>query len=251
MKKTFILLALATSFLSSCEKDKEEITNEVGNLTLVFDNIVGEENLRLENKIYSNTSGESYTVNELKYIISNIELTAQDNTIFVVPVEDSYFVIDEVGNKTASITGIPAGDYKNITFGFGVDPTKYPIASGSMNFIPTAEEAGMLWNWSAGYKFLKFEGTFLAPGQTGEADTFTYHVGSHGANLDNYKEVSLATAKTISADTEASQKITFDVAKIFDSTNTLSLSNKSDIQVDPENAPLIAQNTSTAFEVNN
>lgn len=248
MKKIIAFFAFAT-FLISCNEDKDDTGEEFGSLNLVFENSVGDQPLNLNSDIYLNASGEAYRVSELKYIISNIELTRSDNTVVTIPVQNSYFVINEEGTTTASLDSIPSGSYTNITFGFGVDPTKYPIESGSMNFIPTAEEAGMLWTWSAGYKFLKFEGIYSTTADTGDENTFVYHVGSHGANLDNYKEVSLAFAKSITANTLTNQTINFDVAKIFDSTNTMSLVAKDDVQVDPENAPKIAENTRTAFSI--
>ena len=107
----------------------------------------------------------------------------------------------------------------------------------------------MLWSWSAGYKFIKFEGSYTTTVDNEESNTFLYHVGSHGATLDNYKEVELPISKEITTNTTTSQTINFDVAKIFDSINTLSLANKDDIQVDPENAPKIAENVSTAFSI--
>ncbi len=248
MKKLFIILSISILTLS-CNEDGESVSQDYGALNLTFTNTVNDAALQLNSSSYINNSDENYSVSELKYIISNIELTRSDNTVVTIPVENSYFVIDEQGAKTALLDSIPVGDYTNISFGFGVDPTKYPIASGSMNFIPTAEEAGMLWTWSAGYKFLKFEGSYSHPILTGDPYPFVYHVGSHGANLDNYKEINLAFAKTIMTNTTASQTINFDVSKIFDSIHTMSLVNKDDIQVDPENAPLIADNVQTAFSI--
>lgn len=244
------LLTLASLILlSSCSGDSSSSTPELGNLNLEFNNLLDGNDLTLDTRTYTNDSDETYEVNELKYIISNIILTSATGESHTIPVENSYFVINEEGNTTASLTDIPTGNYTSISFGIGVDPTKYPIESGTLNFIPTAEEAGMLWTWSAGYKFIKFEGAYTTATDGEEPNTFLYHVGSHGATLDNYKEVELSISKEIATNTTTSQIINFDVAKIFDSINTLSLENKDDIQVDPENAPKIAENVSTAFSV--
>lgn len=249
MKKIFALIAL-TTILMSCNDDKDDNGQEYGSLQLVFQNTVEEDGLTLNTTTYENGSEEAYTVSELKYIISNIELKNSNNIVVTIPVENSYFVIDEAGNKTAMLDSIPVGTYTDIAFGFGVDPTKYPIESGSMNFVPTAEEAGMLWTWSAGYKFLKFEGTYSTTVDSGDANPFVYHVGSHGANLDNYKEVNLAVIKEVTLNTTSVQNVSFNVASIFDSTHTMSLVEKDDIQVDPENAPKIAENVRSAFTIN-
>ncbi len=247
--RIYILILASIIILTGCSGDSSPNTPEVGNLTLDFNNLIGDNNLTLNSRVYTNNSDETYEVSELKYIISNIVLTSATGASHTIPVEDSYFVINQDGATTATLSDIPVGNYTGIRFGVGVDPTKYPIESGTLNFIPTAEEAGMLWTWSAGYKFIKFEGIYTTTTDEDEPNTFLYHVGSHGATLDNYKEVELSISKEITSTATASQTINFDVAKIFDSINTLSLEEKSDIQVDPENAPKIAENVQTAFSI--
>jgi len=250
MTKYVTLLAGIAMLLIGCDNDESTTTPDPGNLTLSFENTVNGAALSMPAANYTNASNETYTVSELKYIISNIRLTTSDNTTFIYPVEDSYFLINEDGSKTINLSNIPADTYTGITFGFGVDPTKYPIESGTLNFIPLAEEAGMLWTWSAGYKFLKFEGTYATATAPDDNLPFLYHVGSHGATLDNYKEVTLSiTDFQIASANTTSKTIQFDVAKIFDSVHTLSLEAKDDIQVDPVNAPKIAENTSTSFSI--
>ena len=115
--------------------------------------------------------------------------------------------------------------------------------------MPTAEESDMLWAWSAGYKFLKFEGTYSSDDVTDKP--FLYHIGSHGQNLDNYREISLNFLQPVAlSSTETPEiNINFDVQKIFNSDFALLLSDKDDIQIDPENAPKITDNITTAFEI--
>jgi len=251
MRKFFALtLGFATLFTACNNDESSNIVADPGSLNLVFENTINGTSLEMSPATYTNSSNETYTVNELKYIISNITLIKADNTEYIHPVEDSYFLINEDGSKTANLSGIPADTYERIRFGFGVDPTKYPIESGTLNFIPLAEEAGMLWTWSAGYKFLKFEGNYTNVTDPTNETPFLYHVGSHGANLDNYKEITLSLeAFQVNSENVASKTIQFDVAKIFDSVYTLSLEEKNEIMVDPVNAPKIAENTSTAFSI--
>jgi len=99
----------------------------------------------------------------------------------------------------------------------------------------------MLWTWSAGYKFIKLEGDYTTQNATEEA-SFIVHVGSHGANLDNYKEV------TVPLNNNGYLTIV-DMGQVFDGANSISIDNKPDIQVDPINAPRIADNISAAFYV--
>ena len=252
MKKTLIILLTAMAIIA-CKEDESQ-TPDPGILNLTFENVINGTPLNFGDS-HVNTSSETFRVNELKYIISNITLTRKDGSIVIYPPEQSYFVINEADANSQSIQleGIEAGAYTDITFGFGVNPTKYPIESGTLNFIPTAEETGMLWTWSAGYKFIMLEGDYT-PQNAAESAPFTIHVGSHGANLDNYKEITVSLEDgsanedfTIAEGINASRTIEFDVAQVFDGPNTISIDNKPDIQVDPINAPLIASNISTAF----
>jgi len=252
MKKTFLIL-LATIAITACKEDETQVQNP-GTLNLTFENVIDDTTLNLGDS-YINSSSETYTINELKYIISNITLTRKDGSLEIYPQDESYFVINEAdaNSKSIQLNGIEAGDYTAITFGFGVDPTKYPIESGTLNFVPTAEETGMLWTWSAGFKFILLEGDYT-PQTVTESSPYLIHVGSHGANLDNYRDITVAlgatssnTDFTIAEGVNASQTILFDVSKVFDGANTISIDNKPDIQVDPVNAPLIATNISTAF----
>ena len=248
MKKLITLLCVSLLILSC---NNEEENQEPGVLNLSFTNTVADQAVDLGNTAYTNQSGEQFVIDELKYIISNISLVREDGTEFIYPIEDSYFLISEedAASRSIALNTIDAGAYVAIKFGFGVDPMKYPIESGTLNFIPRAEEAGMLWSWSAGYKFLKFEGNYTAAGST-VSEPFLYHVGSHGATLDNYKEITLPLdTVTISSATPSNRSIQFDVGAIFDSVHTISIDFKNEIMVDPVNAPLIADNISTAFSI--
>ncbi|MBQ4819821.1 MbnP family protein [Aquimarina sp. MMG016] len=258
MKKIILIIA-AFLIVLSCKNDDNnnggsDNIEKFGTLTLDFSNTIEDKTIDLERGSYTNGSNETYAIAELKYIISNIVLITSTGEEFKYPVADSYFLINEAeeSSKEISLTDIPEEEYTKIRFGFGVDQSKYPIESGTANFIPTAEENGMLWAWAAGYKFLKFEGTYNTIGSTTSND-FILHVGSHGANLDNYKEmtINLPSVLSIKEMTTPNVSINADIAKIFDSINTHSLEVKSDVQVDPVNAPIIAENVSTMFSITN
>ncbi|WP_281989786.1 MbnP family protein [Aquimarina aggregata] len=246
--KKFTIIIFTFLLVASCKNDDGDSSEPTfGNITLDFKNTIDNNGIELTTDIYTNRSGEIYKISELKYIISNVVLIKANGEEFKYPVDEGYFLINEevVDSKNISLADIPSGEYTKIKFGIGVDQSKYPL-NGMANFIPTAEESGMLWSWSAGYKFIKFEGTF------GTSDSpFLIHVGSHGTALDNYKEVTLDLPSTLTISASKSQEVAVnaDIAKIFDSTNTHSLVTKSDVQVDPVLAPQIAENISTMFSV--
>jgi len=249
----YIFFMCLSILLLSCSSDdnSSEVVVKTSNVLVTFDNrISANQDLSLGSSIFITQSGETITTNTLKYIVSNIQLVKDDGTVFSYPQEDSYFIINEQNQSSLqlNLTEIPVGNYTQIKFGIGVDPSKYPIESGALNFIPQAQEENMIWNWAAGYIFIKFEGTFI-PQNSMQSDTFTIHVGSHGANLDNYKTVTLPLQNSVNVSTgnSANIQITSYIANILDATHQITLENTSDIQVDPVNAPKIATNLESVF----
>lgn len=117
-------------------------------------------------------------------------MTDVNGNQFAYPQADSYFLIKEEisASKNIQLENFNANTYTSIRFGFGIDQSNYPL-NGVDNFVPTAEENDMLWSWSAGYIFLKLEGKYSSEHQNDKG--FLYHIGSHGQNLDNYREISL------------------------------------------------------------
>ncbi|EDP97244.1 MbnP family protein [Kordia algicida OT-1] len=249
MKKiTYIFTIVLSILTSSCNDDSNAV--ETSAVEITFDNrISANQDLNLGTTAFINQNNESIVTNELKYIISNIRFIQDNGTIFEYPKEESYFVINEAdpSSLTLNLTGIPVGNYTQIGFGIGVDQSKYPLDGGVMNFIPKAEEAGMLWNWAAGYKFIKFEGTFTPQG--GTESPFVIHVGSHGQTLDNYKFITLPLENTLNIATgnTATVNVQTLVQNIIDATNQIKLEDTSDIQVDPVNAPRVATNLESSF----
>lgn len=254
--KLFVVASMATAIIScSSEDDAGSVIDNSGSLEITFDNKVGSSELVLNSATYTNSSGENYAVSELKYIISNLVLIDIEGNEFVYPTAESYFLINEENESSLQLelTDIETGEYQAVRFGFGIDQSNYPL-NGVDNFVPQAEEEGMLWSWSAGYIFLKFEGLYSL--QTPPSEPFLYHVGSHGTNLDNYKEIELQLPETlvINSETQSELVLKTDIAKIFDAAFTMSLEAVSSVQVDPANSPKIAENFSRAFsvlEVNN
>ncbi|MFY7651275.1 MAG: hypothetical protein ACOVQE_01165 [Chitinophagaceae bacterium] len=70
MNKSFLLFAVLIIALSSCKKETAEAINpnDKGELTLKFDNVVGDKNLQLNTGSYTNAVGESYRISMLNYL---------------------------------------------------------------------------------------------------------------------------------------------------------------------------------------
>lgn len=249
MRNIFLILSIAI-FAVSCKNDDTQTSATPGTVNINFQNKVGNQSLILNAEGYANLSGETYTVSELKYIVSNIVFIDADGNEFAYPQAESYFVVNQAdeNSKKLALTNVAGGIYAKVRFGIGVDQSNYPL-NGSNDFIPTADENGMLWSWSAGYKFLKFEGRFSGPTLTDKP--FNLHIGSHGTNQDNYREITMPiNAINVSSESTNNLTLTMDVAKIFDGVAAFSLEEKSDVQVDPVYAPKLINNFQASFSVN-
>ncbi|MDW8295554.1 MAG: hypothetical protein RMJ97_01600 [Raineya sp.] len=178
------LLVLVVGFFACKKKHTEPAPdpNKKGSAEVYFDNFVGSQELKLNVSYNNPITGESFTPTLLKYFISNIELKTANGTTFVVPQEQSYFLIDQENpaSKKCMISEIPEGDYSEITFLVGVDSLR--------NTKPTSERTGVLdisgaaqgmyWSWNSGYIFVKFEGN--SPQSAATDKKFRYHIGGFG-----------------------------------------------------------------------
>ncbi|MGO1586205.1 MAG: MbnP family protein, partial [Mesonia sp.] len=219
---------------------------------LEFDNSMNGDDLILGASAYTNSNGESLTVNRFNYLVSNFVLIDEDGNEFVYPKDDSYFVISEENElNEVVLTNIPAGNYVQLKFGVGVDQEKYQQgAEGQGGFLQIAEENEMMWSWQAGYKFLNFEGTFTSETIT-EATDFKIHMGSHGSTLDNYREFTVNLPSTAKVSESLTPLIHFaiDGNQILDGDHKILLSEAPVVMVDEVKSPQIAENASTMFMV--
>jgi len=214
-------------FLTSCSSDDDVITNVsgTGNLGLEFDQSYGDNDLIL-GQANATSQGEIVKISTVKYIVSNIVLTKADGTTFTYPKGQSYFIVDESkpDSHVIDLTDIPAGDYVKVKFGIGVDQQQFNLgAEGQGNFLAEAQAADLLWSWSAGYKFLAFEGTFTSPTVTSDT-SFMVHTGQTGTDY-NYTEVTLdlPTKALVRPTITPDVHLIADVSKIIDGTNKIKL----------------------------
>lgn len=196
--KNIAAIVAATALFASCSNDDNNAPanpDASGDVEVYFDNGVAGDALTLGTS-YTNSNGETLTINRLSYIVSNFVLIREDGTEYVYPKESSYFVIsEEAGMFTAHLEGVPEGDYKKVRFGIGVDEQRYLQGeTAQQSFWDLADTNNLTWTWSTGYKFINFEGTFTAPGIP-EGLVFQVHQGSNTAT-DNYREVTLNLPST-------------------------------------------------------
>ena len=228
LKKIVAVVVIAIS-LFSCSNNEEIITGE-GNLKLEFDNTYGTANFAF-NTEYTNSNGEKIKATQLKYIVSNIVLTKADGTTFTYPKSSSYFIVDEatLASQILNLSAIPAGDYVGVKFGIGVDRAQWELgATGQGDFLATAQTASMMWNWTGGYRFVNFEGSFTSPTVT-TARNYRVHTGKTMVNNVenyNYAEIAITFPSIAKVRTTITPQVHIlaDAKKVIDGTNKIVLS---------------------------
>ena len=256
--KKIVLFVFSISILISCGNDDTSVIDEntFGDAQLYFDNGVNGDKLIL-NTAYANSNSERLTINRLNYIISNIIFIKSDGTEYVYPKNKSYSIVsEESGINTINLSDIPAGDYKQIKFGLGVDNQRYLEGeTAQQEFWDYATSLDMVWTWSTGYRFINFEGTFTSESNP-EAIDFQVHQGSNSAT-DNYREITLnlpTTARGRMGD-KPNIHIIADANVILDGINKIKLGDNinqagtSAAIMGGENLVKIAANTQAMFKV--
>lgn len=254
-----IIVALS-AFIASCSSDQDEpgTTDEKGKLSLKFDNSFNGNDLILETQTNTTAHNEKLKVNVVRYIVSNIVLTKSDGTIFTYPKSKSYFIADENDPATGyqfDLSEIPAGDYTKVKFGIGVDKEQWQLgAAGQGDFLAKAQAKDLLWSWSAGYKYLAFEGTFTSETVTSPA-SFMIHTGQIGGAY-NYTEVTLdlPVKALVRSNITPSIHIVTDLSKILDGENTIKLSDYNEVGMGAmimggEALPKMTTNISKMFRI--
>jgi len=227
LKNKIAVLAMAAVFVSCSNDDNDAAVGGTGSLGIEFDNSFGDNDLILNNQSNVTSVNEVLKISTIKYIVSNIVLTKEDGTTFTYPKSESYFIVDESNSSSLvlDLGNVPASNYTKVKFGIGVDKAQFDLgATGQGDFLAKAQAADMLWGWSAGYKFLAFEGTFTS--STVLTDTpFMVHTGQTGTDY-NYTEVTLdlPTKALVRTTVTPEIHIIADLSKIIDGTNKIKLS---------------------------
>lgn len=255
IKFSFALLLCAT--LASCSSDDntEDVTGQTGNLIIKFDNGVGDQDFVFGTS-YSKSNGESFTLENLKYIISNVRFKDSEGNEFLYLAEKNVFIVSEADGNNAgeillNLEGIDAANYTEVTFGVGIDQERFVLgADGQGDFLAEAQDAGMMWSWASGYKFIRLDGTFSTDTVTDAG--LNLHMGSVGTALDNYKETTLSLPNSIVVRANKTPEIHIkaDIMKAFDGVTSVNFADGFDqVHVDTFETPIIATNVAAMFSV--
>lgn len=235
-------------------------TTKLVTLTINIENYVGQQKLRLADQLYLNGQGQDFTLTTFNYFISNISLTDAGGKRFVVPQEDSYFLVkaNDAASKSIRVQ-VPPGTYRSIDFVLGVDSLRNTMeVSRRKGALDPAGGMidGMYWSWNSGYIFFKMEGqSETAPLDKTGQHKFRFHIGGFGG----YNKPSLNNIKTVTIDfnrqelSVLAQKenligLKADVLKVFNGATPLDLSKNSNVMFGSFSA-LVAENYKSMFSL--
>jgi hypothetical protein len=216
----FFLLLMLFSGIGACKKDQDTPVETPftgvkftasGNLTLVFKELYADQPLQADPIQYVTSSGDTIRYEDLKYYISNVTIT---NDAGLKTNLHNYKLIYSLSSLESdhkiSLSGIPAGIYKSISFLIGVDSVANLTGVHDGDLSPAF---GMYWPWNTGYVFYRLTGNRGA-----SRVTFSYDIG--GTNNSMKREFSLTgyqlSGTNIGMTIKADQSAFFNTPNPFD-----------------------------------
>lgn len=169
----FVFL-LAISF-SACRKEGSGTKSPTSKVTLSFENVVDNAAVKIGPMSYLNAAGNAYSVDLLKYYVSNFTFVRVDDSLVSF---QKYLLVDASDSATWHITldSIPNGIFKAIRFYIGVDSAHNHTLAQDGALDPSK---GMIWDWNTGYIFYKHEGFYKDA--SGTSRPLTLHLGTDNA----------------------------------------------------------------------
>ncbi len=172
MKKILTLCLITIVLFNSCSDD--DTNNQTQNVTTTFrftHNWNGQAvtNADFNSLQYTNQNGEVLSIERLRYLISDIEFSRANGEVIVL---DNYNLVDVTNANGLNFTldtQIPAGEYTNVAFTFGLDnednaENYLDLNSASFN-VPDI--------LGGGYHYMQFDGKYLDPNSNEQ--NFNYH----------------------------------------------------------------------------
>lgn len=219
-------------FVASILFAMNTVAQKTGSVEIQFDNVVGNQDLVLKDKTYTNANGDEFAVSLFQYYVSNFRLTRKDGSEYVVPQDESYFLIREQRPETQRIVlkNIPKGTYVGVSFVIGVDSLRSASdVSRRQGCLDVGGEGkDMYWAWNSGYIFVKMEGRSPQVPMTGNRKdpVFMYHIGLFGGMGDK-KTLNNIKAANLGFGTDKVRVKTDDITRIGIKTDASKLLNGS------------------------
>lgn len=264
MKQLSILLALALVFAVSCKKEtvdpppdntgnnnnnNNNTTPPTGNaVCLDFTHVVGSQPLTLDQTLrYQNMNGDSFSVEMLKYYISNIVFMDSAGNTWAEP--ESYHLIDAADSNSCRfyVDSMPAGVYTSVSFMIGVDSARN-VSGAQTGALDPAN--GMFWTWTSGYIMAKIEGR--SPSSTASFGLVIYHIGGFSGQYAGQRIVapSFNSAQAIvTSSTVPRINLNSDANEWFQTPNVIDFSSINIMNTPGPNSVMFADNIMDMFSI--
>lgn len=214
----------ATNYSLEATKDDGSCTyaapaEETGKVTVALNHYWVNEStvFQLETQYVHPTTNDTLTFTTFKYFISNFRLKKEDGSWWTHP--ESYFLVDLSASSSAqlAVTGIPVGNYTEVSYVMGVDSTRNVSGAQSGALSTTT---GMFWSWNTGYIMLKAEG--LSP-QASMGGAFTFHLGgfSGANNIVTLKTAGFGGVLNVTTTSNGKINLSADPSKLFTTTGSV------------------------------
>lgn len=257
-------VALASSLLVACGPDPvdpqpvpQPPTNpnnpgpEVpsGNaIGISFEHFVGSDPLILDQTLrYMNLNGDSFSVEEYKYYISNISFTDNFGNTWYEP--ESYHLIDadDTNSLVIYIDSMPAGVYTSIRFMIGVDSARN-VSGAQVGALDPSH--AMFWTWNSGYIMAKFEGR--SPSSTAAFGLTIFHVAGFAGQYASQRWITPAFGASnaiVTANTVPIIHMRGDVNEWFQSPSVVDFSSVNVVNVPGNETAMLADNYMDMFTI--
>jgi hypothetical protein len=230
-----ILLLAVSVLINACSNNEDVIISPKVNLVIQINHLVDDQPLQLNNRIYRNAFGNTYSIETLKYFISHFELSGEfDEEILV----DEVHYVDITSAKTLrfkSETTIPLLDYTNIKLVYGLNE-----ADNVTGAFPNPPENNMEWPimMGGGYHYMKLEGKFDSAAIVKNYQT---HTGPTNGN-QNYISLDLPITSITNTGDELILQLNYDLNKWYEKPNTIDLNDMKMIMPNQEKQMLLKEN---------
>lgn len=226
-------------------------------LTIRFRNCAGNRPLQLSGELYSNSFGESFSVQQFKYYVSAIRVGGGREQELLL--KEAHLVDEGDSSSLVLHLSTELGDMRTISFVVGVDSL---ANTGGVQGGDLDPMLGMFWTWNTGYVYARLEGE--SDSAHSPAHRFTWDIGGYKDPLNALRTVTLdvgarsgltgggAKGSGTGGDGAGDKQticITADVLKWFDGKSPVHLASSPVCHQPGALAMRIADNYSTMFSV--
>lgn len=243
LSKLFFVLALffIAGLFSQCGS-KEDGSPYV-TVLLRLTHKVNELPLEFNQKKFTNSFGQTYSISKLNYIISNVKLRNKATGDFYFET-NSYHLVKAQQNPANSeiiLLNVPKKKFSQLEFSVGVDNGKNhsddPV--GDLN-----SANGMAWGWEIGYKFLEIEGDYTSAANSG---SYVFHIGQDPTYKTYTFDFKNVTGGVFDIVKPGQILLDVNLSSVFGNPNPVDFTVMTDVQSIAAGADKIADNYATSL----